>query len=896
MYWNVDGLQTSRAKVEALMGTCSPDVVLLFECRQTVILPPRGFHQLWLQETSTRRGGTVCWVRQDLKYLPLLKYATPENERSYLMELIVIQIDNTVIGGVYVSPQTPTTALSALLDRMTPYRRGLLVGDFNARHKGWCTMDKPRGRLLAKRAAAEGWTIVVPLKPTFVQVGARSGKSTIDLAMARGVHVRPVVMLAENEGHRPLCITVVEGCRSLPEMTTMNDVRRRQRAEDWYNSESQRIETLIADQRTGLDQAYAAYEKFVTQPFQRKIRYPTPRGNPLDNEIADAAGRKKKALRQGDAALAASYRRKLRTLVRRRRRMMVDHTTREEPLSSSAVASRIRGWSGAHAEKAALGIHLAADDFRRFLQLRSGPDAVNMAEPTEDPLPLDFLQSLVRSIKAAPRNKAVGTDAIRAEFLKLAPLTHARIILSLLRRSLTEGALPTRWTEAIVRPLLKPAKPASEPASYRPVSILSHTRKIVEASLLRYLLEAYQPHASQYAYIPGRRILSAVKQVDTGIKKGLDTVCLDLTSAFDMVDKYGVAARLRRVGLRQSLTSAILLKLSSTRNTIKIGNTVSPPFSTTRGVPQGGCLSPVLFLMVMDALACRVSARGATPTLYSDDVAIQGNPLQIQRALEETQEWETQEGMKLSVTKTWAMSSTTFLYRNAALQNLSEGRYLGLILDPGGLNSKRSVESRLPLVETRANLLRFAGGVDRSSHPIHLRNQLLTFVCGAVRYGEQVLSREAITELRQAIAKVVKKAFGLERCAWTTLRALIRFREIGQTPAESILEAAQTEATLRTLRRTAHNTGTSTLLKALPKESAWYLLRWWTGFSPDPRKYGPARARHTHRFHCWETLARAPNWTAIEKSHMVRETAWLIEAIYSANSAPTQLPSPDHNG
>ncbi|KAH0475271.1 MAG: hypothetical protein KVP17_002983 [Porospora cf. gigantea B] len=330
------------------------------------------------------------------------------------------------------------------------------------------------------------------------------------------------------------------------------------------------------DRRIALDEAYAAYETFVTQPFQRKTRYPYPKGSPLDKEIFDAAEGKRRALRRGDAALASTYRRKLRSLVRRRRSMVGDRTTRAKPLSLAETARRIRSWTGAHAEKAALGQHLAPNDFRCFLQLRSGSVAVNLAEPTDDPLPEDFLPSRGHS--------------------------------------------------------------ASEPASYRPVSILSHVRKVVEASLLRYLLEAYQPHAAQFAYIPGRRILTAVKQVDAGIRQGLDTVCLDLTAAFDMVDKHRVATYLKRVGLRQSLTSAVLLKLSSTRNMIKIGNTISSPFSTARGVPQGGCLSPVLFLFVMDALASKIAAQGAIPTLYSDDVAIQGDLRQVQQALDETKD------------------------------------------------------------------------------------------------------------------------------------------------------------------------------------------------------------------------------------------------------------------
>ncbi|KAH0487972.1 MAG: uncharacterized protein KVP18_000740 [Porospora cf. gigantea A] len=347
-----------------------------------------------------------------------------------------------------------------------------------------------------------------------------------------------------------------------------------------------------------------------------------------------------------------------------------------------------------------------------------------------------------------------------------------------------------------------------------------------------------------------------------------------------MVDKCRIAVQLRRVGLQKSITTAILLKLSSPLNTVKIGNMVSTSFYTTRGVPQGGCLSPVLFLLVMDKLATAIAQCGAIPTLYSDDVAIQGEPGQVQQALQATQSWEETEGMSLSVEKTWALSSRTFIYRNAAIQNLEEGRYLGLTLDRGGINSSKSIEGRLVLPSTIARTLRYAGGVDRRSHPIHLRNMMLTFVCGGVRYGEQILDRESIMRLRKAVAITVREAYGMPRVTWETLKALLRFREIGQSQAERVFEATQTESILRSLSRTAPDTATSTLLKALPTDSAWFLLRWWTGYYPDHRVYTPLRWKHPHRFLCWETLAKKKGWNQLEKRHMIRETAWLRDAIY----------------
>ncbi|KAH0489054.1 MAG: hypothetical protein KVP17_005010, partial [Porospora cf. gigantea B] len=477
MYWNVGNLGTSRAKVERLMSTKRPDVTFLLECRQAVVLPPRGFTQLWIQEDTHRRGGLICWIRNTLRFRPLLKYATPQGNRSYLIELILLQIGDLVIGGTYVSPHTPTTALSALLDLTTPYRRCILVGDFNARHVNWCRVSKPKGRIIANRAARDGWTIATPSKPTFVQLGQRQGSSTIDLALVRGAHARPVELLEETQDHRPLSLSIIEGCRNLPSMATLNDKRRRAAASDWYEAEGAKMEELVSNPETDIDEAYEAYEKFTMKPFVRKDTYPTLMTDPLNQEIMETAECKRRALRRGDTAVAALYRRKLRSLVRKRKRNAGLHTVREEVLCTSTVARNIRTTTMAHEEKAALGHHLAPEAFSSFLQRRSGSTRVELATKEDDPLPPDFQQSLLVAIKAAPRNKAVGSDAIRTEFLKQSPGTHANIILRLLRRSLTLGRLPKRWSEVIIRPLLKRGKPASEPASYRPVSLMSHVRK-----------------------------------------------------------------------------------------------------------------------------------------------------------------------------------------------------------------------------------------------------------------------------------------------------------------------------------------------------------------------------------------------------------------------------------
>lgn len=87
--------------------------------------------------------------------------------------------------------------------------------------------------------------------------------------------------------------------------------------------------------------------------------------------------------------------------------------------------------------------------------------------------------------------------------------------------------------------LLKPGKSADDPKSYRPISLLCHTYKLLERLLLKRLTSAIDSHLNpdQAGFRPGRsccsQVLNLTQNIEDGFERGLVTgvVFVDLTAA-----------------------------------------------------------------------------------------------------------------------------------------------------------------------------------------------------------------------------------------------------------------------------------------------------------------------------------------------------------------------------
>ena len=90
------------------------------------------------------------------------------------------------------------------------------------------------------------------------------------------------------------------------------------------------------------------------------------------------------------------------------------------------------------------------------------------------------MQELEASIKKLATKKAPGPDKIRNELIRHLGPTGRQTLLEFINRTWMESKLPSQWRTAIITPILKQGKPASDLKSYRPISLTSCIGKLAE--------------------------------------------------------------------------------------------------------------------------------------------------------------------------------------------------------------------------------------------------------------------------------------------------------------------------------------------------------------------------------------------------------------------------------
>uniref|UniRef100_A0A2N9G1C3 Reverse transcriptase domain-containing protein n=1 Tax=Fagus sylvatica TaxID=28930 RepID=A0A2N9G1C3_FAGSY len=152
---------------------------------------------------------------------------------------------------------------------------------------------------------------------------------------------------------------------------------------------------------------------------------------------------------------------------------------------------------------------------------------------------------------------------------------------------------------------------AREVKDFRPISLVGSVYKIlakVLANRLRLVLHKLIS-ASQNAFMKGQQILDSVliasECLDSRLKEGtLGVLCkLDLEKAYDHVNWGFLIYLLRRCGFSEKWRHWIMFCISTARFSILINGSSCDFFESSRGLRQGDPLSPLLFIIIMEALS-----------------------------------------------------------------------------------------------------------------------------------------------------------------------------------------------------------------------------------------------------------------------------------------------------
>ncbi|GBM71825.1 RNA-directed DNA polymerase from mobile element jockey [Araneus ventricosus] len=261
---------------------------------------------------------------------------------------------------------------------------------------------------------------------------------------------------------------------------------------------------------------------------------------------------------------------------------------------------------------------------------------------------------------------------------------------------------PNCWKTARVLTILEPGKDPTHLVSYRPISLLPTLSKLGEKLILnRYLTHAtkLRPHMpQQFGFTPQlsttHQLLRVVEHINEGKNSNLATaaIFLDIAKAFDKVWIEGLIHKLIAYKFPQYIIEIIRSYLRNRHFTILVKNSDSTPRKLQAGVPQGGILSTITFVLFMNDIP---QVRNIMLSLYADDTAIllQGKTpvkaiVAIQNYLKNPKAWLVRWKIKLNVDKTEAILFNKKNYNwpkvkvyGTPIEWKKEVKYLGVVLD-----------------------------------------------------------------------------------------------------------------------------------------------------------------------------------------------------------------------
>ena len=104
--------------------------------------------------------------------------------------------------------------------------------------------------------------------------------------------------------------------------------------------------------------------------------------------------------------------------------------------------------------------------------------------------------------------------------------------------------------------------------------------------------------------------------------KDLYFAFVDLEKAFDCVPRKVLWWAMRRVGVDEWLIRTIQAMYTNAKSSVRINGRFSSCFDVQVGVQQGSVLSPLLFIIVMEALSRHFWTGCPWELLYADDLVI----------------------------------------------------------------------------------------------------------------------------------------------------------------------------------------------------------------------------------------------------------------------------------
>ena len=834
--WNARGLRSRIADVRRFVYANKFPIIVICEPNLSSAIRLSGYEP-FMSSAITERSKVLVFIRRDLTYI--LQPVPPHDDSQYVCVRVKKKRLTITVVGAYLSPSSRFDHKSLRDILSSAPDPCVLIGDFNAHHTLWGSLKTDvKGRNLVSFASDNELLLLNDGSPTFLRGSTYS--SCLDLAFVSRSLMRHAGWFTDIETHGSDHIPTYVKIRGLSPSKIRDTIRR----VDWTKFES-RMEDLCQDHTLDLEEAIKSTVQDSVRTFTCTSKF-----TDIDLELerlrairrrAERRYRRTKAIDDLRTArrMQKKIQRRLDKLEFQRWTAFCESLDPRKPLSQ--LWRTVRGLRSSPVQKSpfkALGLYQKRPDIdvaEEFCARLSGqltaPDSLplsNSCPPPRDPrMDLPFsIQELKAALASCKRSSAPGPDGI--SYRALCHLgERARIaLLELYNESWQEGTLPLSWKTSRLVPLLKPGKSPLELASYRPIALASCVGKVMERMILG-RLEWYMEYNNIYpdtmaGFRRGRSSIDSVIDLITFVEheKGRKRLCaslfLDVKGAYDNVTHEAVLAALEDVGVGGRMFKWIRSYLCMRSFFVITEDGHTSLHYSSRGVPQGGVLSPVLFNLTLIALQAHLPSTVCLST-YADDICVWTSAVtrlqlraRIQRAATQIALYLRDRGLEISPGKCALLAFTRKPMTNYSVAINGQSvpycrshKFLGVIID-----REISWSPHVSYLKKRltgiCHLFKFFAGKTWGMSPSAMLQLYRVLFLGFLRYSLPALTNANKTSrrmLQSVQAQTLRICLGLPQSASTAATIAIAKDHLIKTHIE--VEALRTH--IRHLARTPNH-------------------------------------------------------------------------------------------
>lgn len=806
LQWNCRGLIHNWHEISAYLSTIHPQIIAM---QETWLLPDDQYnvslsgYNIYRDDylgTGRRRGGVVIYISTDI---PQVEVPSPSNGINTVICTVQVGHQPLDIINVYFPPHISCTALKLHLESIiqSTSNKFIIVGDFNAHHEMWGSHNTDnKGRIISEVLQSHSLVVLNDGSPTYYN-NTNNSATAIDLTICSSEIATRFSWIAQTDtqssDHYPIILRSSLRPSTQQWVPTWNLHRA-----DWLLfSQLSEIETY--DHHYSINYNVNHFTNVLLNAATSAVpeRKKPPRKIPVqwfNNDCRNAIARRKRALRRYQRHHSIDNKVILNRERARTRRIIRYHKTEAWKAFLSSLRATtplaqmwrgIRELDGQHspipipilrlgnriistpvevlnciAESfISSSSNLLLDNINQFSEI--SPQSIDFNTHVLYGYNVNFTRhELLAAIRKAGRS-SVGPDKLHYDFFKHISSSCFNFLLDLYNHIWNSNGFPESWLHSTIIPILKPGKARNLPESYRPISLTSCMGKLMErmvASRLSFLLETHNIlDENQCGFRPQRSAIDQVVRLDTSIRYGFQrkmatlVVFLDIKKAYDSVIPEILLNKLFHMNFRGNLANYLKHFISAKRIIrIRMGNYFSSCYTTDRGLPQGSCISPILFNLMINDIFDDLDDE-ICYSLYADDSAIwiQGTDLpymyyRMQAALTVINQWAQQNRLTFSASKSASVLYSIdnhkpchqLLLNIEPISHCQSYKFLGVILDRS-LTLREHVKYIKARVLRRLNVLRvLAGNKCWGASPIVLRKFFKSVILPILHYGAPIVT------------------------------------------------------------------------------------------------------------------------------------------------------------